>query len=136
MKEQKKIFTGALMTDCFNYPSPFITLVISKESLIIKIFDGIKYNFLPSNILNLKELKNGIQIIHNINRYPSFIFFRYDAPKDISSAINSIGVFGKVKVSSISGSEYEQYNYLRIAGCFIVGSIILIGLILTILTAK
>lgn len=124
------VFSGSLQTDFFGYPSPSVNLIVDESSIEIQIFGFKKFEFFPENTLGFIMKSNGIQIKHNISKYPSFIFFRYSKPDKIAKSITSAEVFGDISTDSTSENEYQQYFYLRIVGFLIVGSIFLIGIFL------
>ena len=118
-------FTGGIRTDEFYATKPFAEVEISPNEFTITSLKKI-YKFKEDDIVGFKERSSGVQIYHNIAKYPSFILFWHN-PIEIMKAIKTVG-FNPSGIGQMDDTEYKQQNLILIIGAIMLVPILLIGI--------
>ena len=133
MVTSDKSITGALSAGTYYYGLLSSKLSVTNEQLKISAFGIKNFVFMPENIVALKKRKFGLQILHNISDYPSFIVF-WGNPDKIISVVKSADFDPIVQDGPDHDDEYQLYNYLFIAGAFFLLSLFVLAAVLMILS--
>ncbi len=115
MSSLNKKFIGGMNTVLSNYTFPFVSLIISFELLEIRTFGIKRFSFTPKDIIGFKIRRSGIQIVHNISNYPSFVLFNGNG-KGVEKALLANGFTCSSKLDEIEGGEYQQQVTIYIFG--------------------
>lgn len=132
MTELELKFTGGMRAGIWNYTFPFITIVVSSNSIQFKVLGFVKYSFRPEQVIRFEVRKGGLQIFHNIKEYPTFIIF-WGSGQKVFDAINKVG-FHPSGLGDVYEGEYEQHQYWKVVMIIFLASIVGIAVLLMILT--
>jgi hypothetical protein len=128
-----KSITGALSAGTYFYGLLSSKLSVTKEQLQISAFGIKNFVFRPENVIELKKRKFGLQILHNISDYPSFIMF-WGNPDKIMSVVKSADFDAVAQDRPDHDDEYQLYTYLFITGAFFLLSLFVLAVVLMILS--